>query len=214
MATLKQSTINNDRSFGFPVGTILMYDKNDWVDNVTMKDWYACIAVNAFLGCPDLTDRFVIGCDEGFRIAYWNTSLFAFSGETTTRWGGLNTKLLSMNEIAQHLHNINHDHTTYTYNSSTYTHSHTFNRYNSYNTASLPETSMTRTIWSFTADFAQTTSATHWHPTQTTSSYAYTSYGSGTINSKIYDTAGNLQTQVSFNQRPAYYTVIFVRRCY
>lgn len=214
MATLKQSTINNDRSFGFPIGTILMYDKNDWVDGVTMKDWYACTAVNTFRGCPDLTDKFIIGCDEGLRIAYWNNFIKSFSGETTTRWGGLNTKLLSMNEIAQHLHSINHDHTTYTYNSSSYTHYHNFHRYKSINTASMPNVGMENTTWLWGSGSLVTTPATHWHLAQTTSSYAYTSYGSGTINNKIYDTIGNLQTQVDINQRPAYYTVIFVKRCY
>jgi len=52
MAQLKQSKIYNDRSFGFPIGTILMYDKTDWIDpndpynpnnNPTMKQWYACV---------------------------------------------------------------------------------------------------------------------------------------------------------------------------
>ena len=45
----------------FPLGTILMYDGTDWEDNVTLVGWYACTAANATRGCPNLQDRFIKG---------------------------------------------------------------------------------------------------------------------------------------------------------
>jgi hypothetical protein len=46
----------------FPIGTILMYDRSGWTDNVTLKCWYKCDAANAAAGLtPDLTDKFIMG---------------------------------------------------------------------------------------------------------------------------------------------------------
>lgn len=44
-----------------PVGVIWMFDGTGWVDNSTMPGWYACIPGNSGQGCPDMVDRFVMG---------------------------------------------------------------------------------------------------------------------------------------------------------
>lgn len=69
----------------FAVGTVVMYDGNGWTDNSTMPGWYACIAANASQGCPDLVDKFIMG------------------GATAGTTGGSNDT---------HTHDIGHTHDT------------------------------------------------------------------------------------------------------
>jgi hypothetical protein len=44
-----------------PVGTVWMFDGTNWVDNSTIAGWYACIAANVGQGCTDMVNRFVMG---------------------------------------------------------------------------------------------------------------------------------------------------------
>jgi len=225
MAQLKQSKIYNDRSFGFPIGTILMYDKTDWIDpndpynpnnNPTMKQWYACVAGNSGHGCPDLTDKFILGADEGYRTAYWNNSIHTFSGETTTRTGGSNSKILNIYEIPSHQHKLIHSHSNVTGNVGDQSHKHTHQKPSQ--TCNLDWGGSTYYSW---VDFGTiwegiTSSESHWHVGASLNA-SYSGIGNGTENKKIYYSNGvqaHTGTPNSYNQRPQYYTVLFVRRCY
>lgn len=85
-----------------PIGTILMFSGNDWVDNVTLPGWYAC-TVDAVSGAvknidgilvPNLVDSFIRGGDP-------------------TNWGvtsGSNSITLTTDQMPNHTHNIDHDH--------------------------------------------------------------------------------------------------------
>ena len=78
-----------------PIGTILMFDGSGWVDAVTLPGWYACIAANAGVGCPDLLNRFIMG------------KVVAGAGAT----GGSNTHTIASGELPTHTHDLaNHAH--------------------------------------------------------------------------------------------------------
>ena len=38
-----------------------MFDGSGWIDNTTIPGWYACIASNSGVGCPDLENQFIKG---------------------------------------------------------------------------------------------------------------------------------------------------------
>ena len=74
-----------------PIGTILMFDaSNNWTDNVTLVGWYACIADNTGLGCPNLVDKFILG------------KVVAGAGST----GGSNTHTIAAAELPTHTHDV------------------------------------------------------------------------------------------------------------
>jgi len=73
-----------------PIGTILAFDGSGWVDNSTMPGWYACIAANAGVGCPNLVDRFLLG------------KVVAGSGAL----GGSNTHTIAAAELPAHTHDV------------------------------------------------------------------------------------------------------------
>lgn len=50
-----------DKTWFAPIGTIWQFDATGWVDNSSIPGWYACIAANAGVGCPDMVDSFVMG---------------------------------------------------------------------------------------------------------------------------------------------------------
>jgi hypothetical protein len=82
---------NNQNNLQFdymPVGFISMYDGAGWVDDSTLIGWYACIAANAGVGCPNLVDRFILG------------KVVAGSGAT----GGSNSHTLTTAELPPHTH--------------------------------------------------------------------------------------------------------------
>ena len=81
-------------STNLPIGTFLMYDGTDWVDNVTMRGWYACIPANAGQGCPDMIDSFVMGRDPSIGASN----------------GGANTLILTETQMPPHHHSISHTH--------------------------------------------------------------------------------------------------------
>jgi hypothetical protein len=81
-------------SMSLPIGTILPFD-GAWTDNVTMPGWYACVAANTGIGCPDLVDRFILG------------KTIAGAGAL----GGSNSHTISAAELPVHTHDLsNHTH--------------------------------------------------------------------------------------------------------
>jgi hypothetical protein len=79
-----------------PIGSIIQFDGLGWADNCTLPGWYACIAANAGVGCPNLVDRFIMG------------KVVAGAGAT----GGSNTHTNTVTEMASHRHAL-HDSQSY-----------------------------------------------------------------------------------------------------
>ncbi|GBR73715.1 hypothetical protein NO1_1034 [Candidatus Termititenax aidoneus] len=83
-----------------PIGTILMFDGSDWVDDETIAGWYACIAGNLGRGCPDLVNSFIKGSfnnETGFRSAGGNTG---------------NAVTIDANNLPEHTHGLSGEFTT------------------------------------------------------------------------------------------------------
>ena len=108
--TLPDARSNMDVQQALPIGTILMFDGSSWQDNVTLPGWYACVAANSGVGCPDLENQFIKG------------SAAADVGDT----GGESTHTLSKAEIPKHYHEIDHDHGAATTGSHSHRHYHRY----------------------------------------------------------------------------------------
>ncbi|GBR73739.1 hypothetical protein NO1_1049 [Candidatus Termititenax aidoneus] len=83
-----------------PIGTILMFDGAEWVDNQTIVGWYACIAANVGRGCPNLVNSFIKG---------------SFTNETSFRRAGGNTGnvvTIDANNLPTHTHGLSGEFTT------------------------------------------------------------------------------------------------------
>jgi len=49
---------NNNPVYGLPIGTVIMYDGDNWVDNTTLPGWYACTGSN---GTVNMVGKFIMG---------------------------------------------------------------------------------------------------------------------------------------------------------
>ena len=99
-----------------PVGTIWMYDGANWRDNVTLPGWYACVPENEdggtaglSYGITSLVDRFVMGK--------------AATGAGAT--AGANSYQLTASQLPAHTHTINHDHAAFPSGGQSVDHTHT-----------------------------------------------------------------------------------------
>ena len=101
-----------------PVGTIWMYDGAGWVDNVTLPGWYACVPENEdggvnglSFGIRSMVDRFVVGG----------------SPATVGTVGGANSYQLTVDQLPAHNHAIDHDHAVFTSAGESNNHTHEVN---------------------------------------------------------------------------------------
>jgi microcystin-dependent protein len=170
----------------FPKGTILMYDGDGWVDDQTIAGWYACTAANAAAGLtPNLENQFIMG---GGSVA------------DIKKTGGANSKTLTSNNIPRH----NHD-----------THTGAFSitdadvdnfSHLSIEVAHIYGASgvFTETNRYSTSRFSGGWGTQHPHRGYDTvslsaaHSYAYGNVSGGTD---------------AFDNRPAYYTLLYIRKC-
>jgi microcystin-dependent protein len=202
--------IENTRCFGFPIGTILMYvydDDHPWIDpndhinptnTPTIKGWYSCISANSSHGCPNLVNRFIMGRSVGSPKVY----------------AGSNTKTLCTCEIGNHSHNINHQHLPgYTITDSR-THTHDYDRYAVIAPSDAYEVGSNIYYVGNGSTVARCTS-TNCH-THSDACFNISITGIGSLdNNNVYSTTGVLYGAGSaYDQKPAYYSVVFVRRCY
>ena len=206
-----------------PIGTIVMYDGANWMDNVTLTGWYACTGSNAAHGCPDLQSRFI-------------------KGGTVGETGGSNERALSVAQLPAHSHGIAidpHSHSfsstahSHSFSSSTPSHSHSFSGSGSVSTAGqyYPLTTLityaidghltsTNVVTGLTSDSGGSSNVTISGTTgsgggdsgsgSSSSESAGGSVASATATASS-STAGSSQP---FDNQPAYYSVIFVRKCY
>ena len=189
-----------------PIGTIWMYDGTDWVDDVTLPGWYACIPENEDGGVNGLTfgirsmvDRFVMA------------SSTAAIGVT----GGANSYQLAVSQLPAHTHTINHDHGSFLSGAAAPSHSHDIPSLNHRHNTTLDGP---RGASGSSAVFA----STNWSPDIYT---AYTNPDPGSTGSASPSHTHNVTVPVfdgdsgftglggAVENRPAFYSMLFIRRC-
>ena len=200
-----------------PVGTILMYDGSGWQDNVTLKGWYACVSANAGHQCPDLSERFVRG------------------GVAPGAVGGANQKVVTEANMPAHNHDVSVDSHSHGFSGGSHTHGfgvpdhdHSFSGEVS---VLIDQITLGKQDYYWTyIDHLAGASLYAWHnvfPAQRQGSVSGTvgSDGahSGTTGSGGGGSVGNTAPGASsankgggeaFDNQPAYYSLIFIRKCY
>ncbi len=181
------------------VGTIWMFDANNsggggtpsgasgaWSDNGTMSGWYACVSANSIYGCPDLVNKFLMG------------KVISGSGIT----GGSSTHTILLSELPTHTHIINHDHPSFSSGTVSAWHKHGYYDKHAATDAEFDRTNQQKASdWDQT-DYYRTTlnpSANHTH-TINVPLYSGSSGDGGFANNPI-------------DIKPAYYSLIFIRKC-
>jgi hypothetical protein len=91
-----------------PVGTILMYDGINWVNNQTLPGWYKCDGAN---GTPNLTNLFVRGGASSGGTGGANSQSITLATDNMPKHSHtLSGTLMTDNQSAGHTHSIAHDH--------------------------------------------------------------------------------------------------------
>lgn len=209
---------NNNTYDPLPVGTILMFSGQNWVDNVTIPGWYACTLetngnkkIVGVLEIPNLENMFIMGTTP--------TDLYS---QSPVRTGGKNT--IEAKDLPKHAHEIDHDHGTITATTSSDTHNHTSYIYDhTTGTSRFPHSMGIN--YGYNGDEkplgAATSSDTHNH----TVSVKIPTFASNIAISKFIDDASN-QDYTSgsvgegmgageehlMDNRPQYYTVIYIMK--
>lgn len=171
------------------VGVIKMYDGAAWTDNVTMPGWYACIAANSGVGCPNLVDKFILG------------GIFADKGTT----GGSATKTIAEVNLPSHVHSANHTHTASSGNNSV-GHTHTANH-----THTVSTTGNAGALTDFMlGDSSGSTKNITLNVNTGAESAAHTH--AITVNTTTMNT-GAAGSGTALDITPPYYKVLFIRKC-
>ena len=176
----------------------MMYDGSSWTDNSTIPGWYACIAANAGVGCPDLENKFIMG------------STAANVGNT----GGSNTMLDHTHscgiQSASHHHSTvigSHLHNGIQINIQSGTGGASGNQYNIhsiyYSSAAWEVGESWHTLY---GDYGSM------HPLRTVSTDLGTKT-SGNQSASHTHTIGSGSAPGSTDSSPAYYSLIFIRKC-
>ena len=199
-----------------PIGCVMMFDGTNWVDNSTMVGWYACIAANAGQGCPDMVDRFVMG------------KVVTGGGST----GGSNSMTITSAMLPTHTHTINHDHPVKTSGGPSSANTGIQSASHSHNTVIGQHRHYYAAQGSRSGAYAYLT-YTATVVNQQTAYSSYTNLGTKGSGNQTVDHAHSMQSHThdvdldnftgssgnggfannAFNNRPAYYTMIFIRKC-
>ena len=203
----------------FPIGTIWMYDGANWQDNVTLPGWYACIPANEdggaaglSYGITSMVDRFVMG------------KPVAGAGAT----GGSNSYRLTAAQLPAHTHTINHDHPSFhsgnqrqnhrhplALNSNT-TGSHVHSVYGRYSSGVHPTG---RGIHNMTTGmrglFGNVVGAdgNHNHHTSGWTGWISASHNHDVDIPEFTGNSGSTGLGAAVDNRPAFYSLIFIRKC-
>ena len=204
----------------FPIGTIWMYDGMNWKDNVTLPGWYACVPANEdggaaglSYGITSMVDRFVMGKSA------------AGAGAA----GGANSYRLTAAQLPAHTHTINHDHPQVHSGNQRQNHKHFLNFYTKTSghhrhTIDMAEgedvgTSALMKLMGYPSEKKRTRSA----PTSHTGVHihgitGFTGPPSSTHNHAIdipvfTGNSGSTGLGAAVNSRPAFYSMIFIRKC-
>lgn len=207
-----------DNTKFLPIGTIIMFDANHaagssggasgaWVDNSTMPGWYAMVAANSIYGCQDMTDRFMCG------------RIITGAGATF----GVNSYTLGANQLPSHVHSISHSHGTTVgpTGSTDIAHSHGVTDAGHYHEIVVASTS---TGWSVVmtgggnhgANMTTVSKTTGVSVNSTTNPWNH-NHGAPSVTIGGTDTANSGDVTVAhgaaIDNRPASYSVVFIRKC-
>ena len=203
----------------FPVGTIWMYDGAAWRDNVTLQGWYACVPENEdggsaglSYGIPSMVDRFVMGRSV------------AGSGAT----GGANSYRLTAAQLPAHTHTINHDHPSFVsgnqrqdhrhylaLNSNT-TGSHVHSLYGRYSRGVHPTGSGIHQVTTGMRGAMSTlvgAAGNHSHNTSGWTGHVSASHNHDIDIPAFTGNSGFTGLGATVDNRPACYSMIFIRKC-
>jgi len=209
----------------WPIGSIIMFDGVGWVDNSTIPGWWACTAANNATGkTPNLENRFIRG-----------TNTIAPGSGFNERLDGSDSKTLSTADLPSHSHSFSgtssatttsevkgHGHSiSGTTPSGLHTledgeHNHTWN-YNS--KRRLGEETFERDSKIRANEIAQKTTSSngiHSHELPSlnvTGTAASAGAHDHTVSVTISGTTGNTGGGSSIDIRPAFYSLIFIRKC-
>ena len=202
-----------DFDAAFPVGTIWMYDGENWKDNVTLPGWYACVPENEdggtaglSYGITSMVDRFVMGK--------------AVTGSGAT--GGANSYKLTPRQLPAHTHTINHTHGTVRSGDRTVKHRHsvTGSLSGGNHTHAMPDGGNGGSSRLFSThlgvhEYSHNTSGTgsHTHALSVTSGIESAGHRHDVSVPAHTGNSGSTGAGGQIDNRPAFYSLIFVRKC-
>ncbi|OQY32017.1 MAG: hypothetical protein B6241_12385 [Spirochaetaceae bacterium 4572_59] len=213
-----------------PVGTVWMYDGSDWQDDVDLPGFYACTAENASRGCPDMTGRFVMGkaADAEGELGGAN-SLILTEANLPSHTHAIDHDHGAFNSASggvAHTHSINHDHGSVTSSSDSHYHIHGVN-FASSGTPNMLHGYTTSTSKSTTSEFQGT--AGGYYPKSSTDSHSHSvnlpNYGGTSGGASAYShshpidipaftgDSGATGDGSPIDNRPAFYSMIFIKKC-
>lgn len=218
-ASSRITKLQTDFDAAFPVGTIWMYDGSDWQDNVTLPGWYACIpknedggAAGLAYGITSMVDRFVMG------------KSVTGSGAT----GGSNSYRLTAAQLPAHTHTINHDHPSFVSGNQRQTHrhhlaldantagSHPHSIYGRENKGSHPLGqaihSITTGMRSHRSDIIPS-AGNHSHHTSGWTGWISAGHNHDIDIPAFTGNSGSTGLGAAVDNRPAFYSMIFIRKC-
>ena len=211
--------LQTDLEAAFPVGTIWMYDGAGWQDNVTLPGWYACIPANEDGGSAGLShgitsmvDRFVMGR--------------AVAGDGAI--GGSNSYRLTAAQLPAHTHTINHDHPTFNSGNQRQNHRHQVALYAESGGSHQHSLGFTTGGQSSGGTlrgtgYRTTAAVSFWISTSNTGFHGHNVRGwTGWISSghnhaidipAFAGNSGSTGLGVAVDNRPAFYSLVFIRKC-
>ena len=203
----------------FPLGTIWMYDGANWRDNVTLPGWYACVpenedggAAGLAYGIASMVDRFVMGKSA------------AGAGAT----GGANSYRLTAAQLPAHTHTINHDHPSFHSGNQRQNHRHYValsTGFSGVHSHDVGFTTAGATLIGTLRGSGHTVSGSDsFHrPTSSGGNHIHTASGwTGWISSghnhdidipAFTGNSGSTGLGTAVDNRPAFYSLIFIRKC-
>jgi hypothetical protein len=210
-----------------PIGTILMFDGYNWVDNQTLPGWYACIAGNSGRGCPNLVNSFIKGSATPTHSAGGNSGnqVTIDANNLPTHTHALSGSFTTGNQSADHTHSIAHDHAAFNSGGGG---SHTHTVYMKITGSSKSEYFAgwgTEASWQdvenamgsrWSAPFSTSDPGNHAHSIDVP---GFTGNSGGVSANHTHDvslsgnTGNNATTAAKLSIEPQSYALIFIRRC-
>lgn len=203
----------------FPIGTIWMYDGATWQDNVTLPGWYACVPENEdggsaglSYGITSMVDRFAMGRPV--------------AGSNTT--GGSNSYRLTAAQLPGHTHTINHDHPSFQSGNQRQNHRHHLaldsnttgshvhslqGRYSSGGTSTGAAIHQMSTGRRGLASGMVGTAGNHSHHTSGWTGWISSGHNHDIDIPAYTGNSGSTGLGAAVDNRPAFYSMIFVRKC-
>jgi len=211
---------------GLVVGCVMTFDGSSWVDNSTIPGWYACIPENAGQGCPDMVNRFVMGkvVAGGGSTGGANSLSLAIANMPAHSHGGTGGPSTPNTGIQSASHTHYHDHAAFNCGWISHNHTHTA----TLSTGTILERGVsgaggpTKVVGTTSTDSSPGT-ITVSNGNQLTNHYHSINVPAKTSNNQNVSHTHSMQSHThtissqgsgtAFDNRPAYYSMVFIRKC-